>query len=186
MENKNWREAFKNEIGIYPDSFLGIRYYLKLMDLWLRGSESYPIFKFMYSLRKYEYYLDSKNLIHIILRHIWRIRFRHNQLKYNLHIEPNTIEMGCTLMHPGYRMIPRSVHIGRNCTILPMVLIGKRKPGIKEKAIIGNNCYISTGVTILVPVRIGNNVTIGAGAVVTKDIPDNTVVAGIPATQISK
>ena len=45
----------------------------------------------------------------------------------------------------------------------------------------GDNCYISTNVTILGPVNIGNNVVIAAGAVVTKDIPDNCTVAGIPA-----
>ena len=63
-----------------------------------------------------------------------------------------------------------------------MVLIGKKSPEIKEGPIsIGDDCYISTGVTILGPITIGNNVTIAAGAVVTKDIPDNCIVAGIPA-----
>jgi len=55
------------------------------------------------------------------------------------------------------------------------------KPGIGGKITIGKNCYISTGVTILGPVNIGDNVTIGAGAVITKDIPDNVTVAGVPA-----
>lgn len=87
-------------------------------------------------------------------------------------------------MHPGYRKIPTFVEIGENCTILPMVLIGRRKPTAKGKAIIGNNCYISTGVTILSPIHIGNNVTIGAGAVVTKDIPDGQTVGGVPAKNI--
>ena len=44
--------------------------------------------------------------------------------------------------------------------------------------------YIGYGVTIMMPVIIGNNVTIGAGAVVTKDIPDNAVAAGNPARVI--
>ena len=39
---------------------------------------------------------------------------------------------------------------------------------------------------MLGPVRIGNNVTIGAGSVVTKDIPDNSVVAGNPARIIKR
>jgi serine O-acetyltransferase len=46
---------------------------------------------------------------------------------------------------------------------------------------VGDNCYIGLDAKILGPVRIGNNVTIGANAVVTKDIPDNVIVAGIPA-----
>lgn len=49
---------------------------------------------------------------------------------------------------------------------------------------IGDNCMIGTGVTILPDVRIGSNVVIGAGSVVSKDIPDNSVAAGIPCRVI--
>ena len=74
------------------------------------------------------------------------------------------------------------VKIGTNCTILPMVLFGNKRPDIINNTItVGDNCYISTGATILGPVKIGNNVTIGAGAVVVKDIPDNCIVGGVPA-----
>lgn len=45
----------------------------------------------------------------------------------------------------------------------------------------GDNCYLGVRSTILGPVKIGNNVTIGGGSVVVKDIPDNCVVAGNPA-----
>lgn len=45
---------------------------------------------------------------------------------------------------------------------------------------IGGNCTILPGVTI------GNNVVMAAGAVVTKDVPDNCVVAGVPAKIIKK
>lgn len=46
---------------------------------------------------------------------------------------------------------------------------------------IGNDVWIGGNVTILPGVRIGNNVVIAAGAVVTKDIPDNCLAGGIPA-----
>lgn len=46
---------------------------------------------------------------------------------------------------------------------------------------IGHNCWIGGSVTILPGVTIGNNVTVGAGSVVTRDIPDNVVVVGNPA-----
>ena len=51
--------------------------------------------------------------------------------------------------------------------------------------VVGNNVLIGLGALIMPGVRIGNNVIIAARAVVTKDIPDNTVVAGIPARPIT-
>lgn len=51
---------------------------------------------------------------------------------------------------------------------------------------IGNNVWIGGSVTILPGVRIGNNTTIGAGSVVTKDIADNCVAVGNPAKVIKR
>lgn len=47
--------------------------------------------------------------------------------------------------------------------------------------VIGNNVYISAGARILGGITIGNNVIIGANSVVVKDVPDNSIVAGVPA-----
>lgn len=46
---------------------------------------------------------------------------------------------------------------------------------------IGDNVVVYAGAKIIGGVHIGNNVIIGANAVVTKDVPDNCVVAGVPA-----
>lgn len=53
-----------------------------------------------------------------------------------------------------------------------------------EPITIGDNVWIGGSVTILPGVKVGNNVTIGAGSVVTKDIPDNVVAAGNPCKVI--
>ena len=170
-----------------------LKYYLRedlkdyptknLLVLWLRGSESLLIVAFMLFLRKYEYYfnLESRNLFQFIKKHFWRFLYRHAQLRYSLFIGVNVAGPGFKLVHPGFRHLMNVGTIGANCTILPMVLIGKKKPNTDSKVVIGDNCYISTGVTILSPLKIGDNVVIGAGAVVTKDIPDNCTVGGIPA-----
>lgn len=50
--------------------------------------------------------------------------------------------------------------------------------------VIGNNVYIGYGCTIFGNVNIGNNVIIGSNSVVTRDIPDNSVCAGVPAKVI--
>lgn len=50
-----------------------------------------------------------------------------------------------------------------------------------KKVVIGNDVWIGTRVIIMPGVKIGNGVIIGAGAVVTKDIPDYAIVGGVPA-----
>lgn len=52
---------------------------------------------------------------------------------------------------------------------------------ITKPITVGNNVYFGSDVTVMPGVNIGNNVIIGAGAIVTKDVPDNVVIAGIPA-----
>ena len=50
---------------------------------------------------------------------------------------------------------------------------------------VGNNVHIGWNAVIMPNVKIGNNVIIGVGSVVTKDVPDNSVVVGVPAKIIS-
>ena len=86
----------------------------------------------------------------------------------------------------------REVYIGDNVMIGPHTLIttvghplnpkGRRDHlAIAEPIHIGDDIWIGGNVTILPGVNIGNNVVIGAGAVVTKDIPDNSLAIGVPA-----
>ena len=81
------------------------------------------------------------------------------------------------------------VMIGPNTLITtvnhPLSPMGRRKHlGIGSPVVIGNDVWIGGNVTILPGVHIGNNVVIAAGAVVTKDVPDNCLVGGIPAKKI--
>jgi len=63
------------------------------------------------------------------------------------------------------------------------VTIGGRLK-ISGVPVIGNDVYIATGAKILGPITIGNNSVVGANAVVIHNVPENTVVAGLPAKVI--
>lgn len=71
--------------------------------------------------------------------------------------------------------------IGDYCTIGQQVTIGggnSRYPGLPE---IGNHVMIYKGAIVYGGIRVGDNAIIGANAVVNKPVPDNAVVAGVPA-----
>lgn len=144
--------------------------------------------RYLKTLRHLEYYLNNKNrnILFRIMYYIYLMLHRRNCVKKGIYIMPNTCGKGLSLPHPGFIRVDSFCQLGENCTILPMVLLGKKTSGIDGTIRIGNNCYISTGVTILGPVNIGDNVTIGAGAVVTRDIQDNCIVGGVPAKIIKQ
>ena len=62
----------------------------------------------------------------------------------------------------------------------------REKKAYSKPVAIGDDVWIGGNCTILPGVTIGNNVVVAAGAVVTKDVPDNCVVAGVPARIIKR
>ncbi|WP_407423378.1 sugar O-acetyltransferase [Methanobrevibacter sp.] len=89
----------------------------------------------------------------------------------------------------------KEVHIGNHVMIGPNTLIttvghplspkGRRSELAQASPIhIGDDVWLGGNVTILPGVTIGNNVVVGAGAVVNKDIPDNSLAVGVPAKVI--
>ncbi len=102
----------------------------------------------------------------------------------------NTIEEG-VIICAGCN-ITNDVHLGKgvlvnlNCTIGHDVTIGEfseLSPGahISGNVTIGKSCTIGTGAVLLPNITLSDNAVVGAGAVVSKDVPANTTVVGIPA-----
>lgn len=107
------------------------------------------------------------------------------RLKFNARV-PFTAVIGegtkLALSGLGTAIHPDSV-IGKNCVIGQNVTLGGRA-GKTHPPIIGDNVFIAPGAKCLGG-KIGNNVVVGANAVVLNDVPDNCVVAGVPAKIIS-
>lgn len=80
------------------------------------------------------------------------------------------INLNCTIGH--------DVVINDFCSLMPSVNLG-------GQVRLGEAVYIGTGATVLPGIQIGDNAVVGAGAVVTKDVPPATTVIGIPARPVS-
>ncbi len=103
------------------------------------------------------------------------------------------INFGIDLTRPFLIKLGNDITFSDHVTILThdysWSVIANKYPGEIYPSLgpvsIGNNVFVGSHATILQNVKIGNNVVIGFGSVVTKDIPDNSVVAGVPAKIIA-
>lgn len=88
---------------------------------------------------------------------------------------------GFVIDHFGGIVISGYASFGNNCRIRNGVVVGLSKVEDPCAPTIGDNVDIGAGAKILGPIRIGNNVLIGANAVVIRDVPDNCIAVGVPA-----
>ena len=98
---------------------------------------------------------------------------------------------GCTILDCARVKIGSNTFIGPNTQIYtpihPLQADLRRKwLEYAKPVVIGDDCWLGGNVTIVPGVTIGNNCVIGAGAVVTKNIPDNSLAVGNPARVIRK
>lgn len=135
------------------------------------------------------------------LRHKLCIQFENlggelcSVISQNANIGNFDVSLGDGLNIMDQVFISNSVHIGKG-TLLNHGCKVHHDTIIKEfcelspascilgGCVVGSFCVIGAGAILLPKVRIGSNVIVGAGAIVTKDIPDNCIIAGVPAKKI--
>jgi serine O-acetyltransferase len=132
-------------------------------------------------------FLSSHRILRFGLGHIARLVLRHLSFKYGISIPWRTkIGPGFYVGHFGQIVVNARSVIGRNCNISQGVTVGQANRGPRKGyPKIGDNVYIGPGAKIVGNVGIGSNVAIGANCVVTKDVPDDAVVVGVPGKVIS-
>lgn len=140
------------------------------------------IWKFERSLRFTEYYYNvygSRSLFYLLSK----VRFKQLSIKLGFSIPINVFGPGLSIAHYGTIIVNGHARVGANCRLHANTLIGAN---LDEDGypIIGDNCYIGTGAKVFGDITIGNNVKIGANAVVNKSFPDNATLVGIPAHMV--
>lgn len=139
-------------------------------------------------------------LLHILstLRHRLEIA-RYNDYTIAEYFRGQGAKIGdhCQIMIRKLGSEPFLIHIGNNCTIAPEVelithdggawMFTDELPSLQSfgRIDILDNCFIGQRAIVMPGIRIGPRSVVGAGAIVTKDVPPNTVVAGSPAREVS-
>jgi serine O-acetyltransferase len=113
---------------------------------------------------------------------IYHILFKLVQVITGIEI-PCEVDVGRNFVidHFGGIIISGYAKFGDNCRVRNGVVIGIRRVDEKSAPIIGNNVDIGAGAKVIGPIRIGDNVLIGANAVVICNVPDDSVAVGVPA-----
>lgn len=131
-------------------------------------------------------FLKTKSLLFKPFYYLVCIIYRHYQYKTGIQLYLGTkVGGGLFFPHYGCQIIHYAACLGKNVQIYQGVTIGTiRGRGAAPR--IGNNVVLFSGAKIIGDVTIGDNCVVGAGAVVTKDVPSGCVVAGVPAKILSQ
>ena len=122
-----------------------------------------------------------------------RIISQFSRFLTGIEIHPNAkIGKNLFIDHGMGVVIGETSEIGDNVTIYHMVTLGGISPSInsddqretKRHPTLQDNVVVGSGAQVLGPITIGKNAKIGANAVVTKDVPENGVMVGIPAKNV--
>lgn len=172
--NKNYKNSIKKSyLSYFPENEYS---FSKSLKFFIKNTG----YRFIVLYRKMEY---SKCKI---LSIVYKIILKKMKIKYGLRIS-NSTQIGeeFHIVHTGGIIINENTVIGENFKIRQNTTIGT--DGISSKCpIIGNNVNVGAHVCIIGNIRIGNNVIIGAGSIVVKDVPDDVIIVGNPARVIKK
>jgi len=91
-----------------------------------------------------------------------------------------------TIEHFGNIIVSGDAVFGDDVIIRNGVTVGLKQTGIRGSPTIGNRVDIGVGAKLLGPIQIGDDVAIGANAVVIKDVPANSIAVGVPAKIIPR
>ena len=144
-----------------------------------RAETRCPGTQYLFWYRVTKYFMN-KGFVFYLFYAISRVILSYYSCKYGIVFSlKRHVGKGISINHFSC-IINMAESLGDYCWLKPGVVIGESLPGSRTPRI-GHHVNFGTGCKVLGDITIGNNVIIGANAVVTHDVPDNCIVAGVPA-----
>ncbi|MFV0392734.1 MAG: serine acetyltransferase [Paludibacteraceae bacterium] len=166
-------------------------YYLK-RDLEAYGLQTFSVYnyfrmdclRYQRRLRKIEYLYNvlRGNFLCDVFRFYLEYANHRLATRLGLTVPKNVFGAGLCIVHPGTLVVSPLAKVGENCRVHPSSCIGE----YNGAPVLGDNVYIAPGAKLFGDICIGNNVAIGANAVVNRSFPDNVTIGGIPARVLSQ
>ncbi|KAF5048332.1 UDP-3-O-(3-hydroxymyristoyl)glucosamine N-acyltransferase [anaerobic digester metagenome] len=156
---------------------------------WFPQYFTHEVWRFQRRLRRLEYIKNCRTSI-LFKPYYYYLLWRHTRAERYLgfQIPPNVFGAGLSIAHAHLGCVGAcpGARIGENCRIHVGVQIATKAGTHGVCATIGNNAFIGPNVIIIGDQVIGDNVAIGAGAVVTRSFPENDItIGGVPAKKIA-
>lgn len=128
-------------------------------------------------------YTVKPSILRKVFSFLYKVMYKFVQIITGIEL-PCEVEIGDNFIidHFGGIVISGYAKFGHNCRIRNGVVVGLKNINNPVGPQIGNDVDIGAGAKILGAIQIGNRVTIGANAVVIKDVPDDSIAVGVPAT----
>ena len=161
-----------------PKQYVG--YILKLIF----HSDGAYVYRYLKCLRHLEYYLNNSHnsIYHKFLYRYYKFKYLRLGFKYSILIYPNRCGYGLRIPHirGGGGVILNAEKVGNYCSFNSGVILGKNGSN-ENRPIVGDYVAFGPGAKAFGKIEIGDNVFVAPNAVVTKDVPDNAIVGGVPA-----
>lgn len=157
-------------------------YELRKVGLWTYYR--HDALRFQLRLRKIEYLYNARRTRPLARLRLLFLQVMNHRLgtRLGFTIPKNVFGPGLCIVHVGTIVVSPKARVGRNCRLHPSTCIGE----YDGAPTLGDNVYVGPGAKLFGNIVIGNNVAIGANAVVNKSFGDNLTIGGIPAQVLSE